>query len=421
MLAAYRAATWIAAPGVALAFTLRPAKRPMLRRFRPAIPTLASRPVWIHACSVGEVNTARPIIAALRRRWPDTPLLLTVSTPTGHALAESALDTPLAWFPLDHPLTVRRFLRRARPQALLLIETELWPNVLAAAHRAGIPVAVVNGRLSDAHARAYHRLSRFWRPLLRPIQVAAVQNAVYADRFTSLGLDPARVTVTGNIKFDAVNANIDKNDRAALRDELQLPHDAPVLVFGSTRPGDEALAARCWEVLAPRVPGLRLIVAPRHLDRLDEAQLPFQQWPIRRRSRSSSASPQSSEEARILFLDTHGELGRVYSIATVAVIGGSFSPGIQGHNPLEPAAQGIPAVFGPHMRNFQDIAEALLHGEGAVQVPGPEALTDALARLFADAPRRNRLGEAGRRIVLEHQGATDRTLDALAPLLPAAE
>ncbi len=418
-LGAYRAAAWLVAPVVAGWFVCSPGKRVMLRRFRPPRPpSLAGRPVWVHACSVGEVNTARPLLEALRRRWAGLPLLLTTSTPTGYALAQQNTTAPATWFPLDHPRTVRRFFRQVRPQALMLVETELWPNVLAEAHRTGVPVALVNGRISDAHARGYRRLAAFWRPLLRPVAAAAVQNEPSAERLTGLGLPRERLSVAGNIKFDAVDAAIDPADRAALRRELGLPADAPVLVFGSTRPGDEALAAACWSQLAARFPELYLIVAPRHLDRLDAALAPFERWDVERRSEQKRSSA-VSQDARVLLLDTHGELSRIYSIAAIAVIGGSFYPGVEGHNPIEPAAQGVPAVFGPHMRNFQDVADALLGNGGAFQVTGPGALCEQLGRLFSDAQERAQIGAQGRETVLAHQGAIERTLEALAPLIDA--
>lgn len=416
-LALYRAATSLASPGVAAWFALNDRTRPLLARLHPRKPPgLANHPVWVHACSVGEVNTARPLLRAIERRWPDLPLLLTVSTPTGYALAETVAGTPLTWFPIDAARTVRRFYRNIQPRALLLVETELWPNVLAEAHRTGVPVGLVNGRISDTRERAYRRTASFWRPLLRPLAALAVQDERSAERLAGLGARHQRITVTGNIKFDAVDATIDLEARSALRQDLHLPPDAPVVVFGSTRPGDEALAAACWAKLANRFPDARLIVAPRHLDRLDEAIAPFQHWDVVRRS-EFAAGNDAQRNARILFLDTHGELARVYSIATVAVIGGSFFPGVEGHNPIEPAAQGVATVFGPHMRNFRDVAGALLNQAGASRVAAPEALCDTLVRLLENEREREELGRRARETVLGNQGAVKRTLDAIAPLL----
>jgi len=320
----------------------------------------------------------------------------------------------VAPFPLDHPLTVRRFFDQLQPRALLLVETELWPGVLACAHERRVPVALLSGRLSDDRANAYRRVAALWRPVIRPITVAAMQSATYADRIAELGLDRGRISITGNIKYDAVPTASSPKERAALRAQLGIAPDAPVLVFGSTREGDETLAARCYAYLRKHIPGLRLIVAPRHLDRLEAAQSALSEFPQLRRSALPAGMVGGDP---VLILDTHGELGSIYGVAQIAVVCGSFYPGVNGHNPIEPAAQGVAAVFGTYMRNFADIAAQLLDGCGAVQVDSPESLPEFLATLLADAPGRTAIGESGARVVHSNQGAIQRTLDAVAPMI----
>lgn len=411
----YRALLWPATPLVAAWLGASAVRRPQLRRFRPpAPPDLGERPLWIHACSVGEVTAALPFLRAMQTRWPERGLLLTASTRTGHALARDCAPVPVTWFPLDHPLSVAGFFSRMRPAALLLVETELWPGVLAQAHASGVPVAVVSGRLSDAHARAYARSRGLWGAVLRPIAAAAMQSQAYADRMTSLGMDQHRIRVTGNIKYDATPATLSEHDRVQLRASLGIAPGSPVVVFGSTHPGDEALAAVCWKGLRDRFPGLRVIVAPRHLDRIEDARRAIGPAPLVLRS----AIPESAgADASVILLDTHGELGRVYGIADVAVVCGSIHPGVNGHNPLEPAAQGVATVFGPHMGNFTDIAAQLLEYGAALQVSGPDAVVAAIAMLLGNPEKAAQVGSAAIGAVRVNQGAIDRTLEFIAPAI----
>ncbi len=413
MLYLYKIVVTLATPFVALWLAMSARRRPLLARFRPPVLNFDTPPIWVHACSVGEVNTARPIVEAMERRWPGSPCLLTVSTPAAMALAQDLqLPAQVAWFPFDNPFLVGIFLRRLRPKALVLIETELWPCVITQTCAAGAPVLLVNGRLSDSHAASYRRFAALFRPAIRCITSAGMQNERYAERLQALGADPARVTVTGNSKFDSAPARLSGEERATLRTTLRIPPEAPVLIFGSTRPGDEALAAQCWERLRDRLPGLVLIVAPRHLERLSEAREAFRGPTVLLRSELDAAAG-SMSDGGVVLLDTHGELSRIYAIATVAVVGGSFYPGVDGHNPIEPAAQGVPTVFGPYMRNFPEAADALLAQNGAVQSTSADTLCSVLESLLDDRGARTRLGENASRVVLENRGATERTLELI--------
>lgn len=415
-LEAYRAALWPAAPLAAAWLAVHGGRRAQLGRFRPTVPALGPDPIWVHACSVGEVTTALPLLQALQSRYAGRGLLLTVSTRTGHALARDRSPVPVTWFPLDHSLTVSGFFSRVRPSALVLVETELWPGVLAHAHAAGVPVAMVSGRLSDAHARSYARTRSLWRAVLRPMAAAGMQSQVYAERLAALGVQPQRIRVTGNIKYDATPPKLSEAERGALRASLGIAPAAPVVIFGSTHPGDETLAASCWRALRGEFPCLRVIVAPRHLERVGEAQQALGAAPYV--LRSTLRTPGAGDE-RIILLDTHGELRRVYGIANVAVMGGSIYPGVEGHNPLEPAAQGVATVFGSHMRNFADIAERLVAAGGSDTVSSPDDLAAHLKALLNDGPRRQQLGAAAESVAEAERGALARTLDFIAPVLDA--
>jgi 3-deoxy-D-manno-octulosonic-acid transferase len=408
----YNVATSLAAPFGAAWLALGSKHRRLLGRFAPPVPVSHGKPLWVQACSVGEVGTAKQMIGAMRQRWPEIPVALTVSTASGYDLAGLACpDAALTWFPFDHPYIVRRFVRGLAPRALILIETEIWPNVLREAHRNGAAVVLVNGRLSDKHIGRYQRFGFLFRRVLSHLSEAGMQNEEYAERLKSLGADPARVHVTGNTKFDGVLTEVDPERLARLRSETGLIPGEPVVVFGSTRPGDETLAASCWRTLRDAFPGLRLVVAPRHLERVGEAVSAFDE-PVLRRSETSQGRRPGGE--KVIVLDTVGELAAFYALATLVVIGGSFYPGVNGHNPIESAALGVPTVFGPYMRNFVDPARELLARGGAVQVDRPEGLLPALTRLLGDPQERARIGARGREAVLANQGATERNLDLIA-------
>ncbi|MFP4172794.1 MAG: 3-deoxy-D-manno-octulosonic acid transferase [Candidatus Hydrogenedentota bacterium] len=416
----YNATLTAAAPFAAVYLALAPGRRPLLARFRPPIPDGLSRgggrPLWVQACSVGEVNVSAPIAKALRGRWPHIPLFMTASTVSGQQQAATQMQAwPRTYLPFDHPLCVAGFFERVQPRILVLVETELWPNLLQAARRRGIPVALVNGRLSDRHFPRYQRMGALLQPGLAGIRVAAMQSERDAERARQLGVDPAVVTVTGNTKFDGAPPPPSGDVLANLRSECRLTDNAPVVVFGSTRPGDEALAARCWEALRSSYPDGALIAAPRHVQRAGEAGKAFT-GAVRFRSQMQMGHAKGAEEP-VLILDTVGELTRFYALATVAVVGGSFYPGVGGHNPIEPAALGAPVVFGPHMGNFRDPARILLEAGGAVQVNEPDALPNVLARLLGDCEERIAMGRRARAAVDANRGAIARTMDHLAPLL----
>ena len=409
--AIYCVATSLALPFGLTYIAAQPRYRPLLGRFRQPLPKLCDRPLWIHACSVGEVRAAQPLIEGIRLRWPGIPVVLTVSTIQGRRLAETLQnDTHVAWLPFDHPALVRRCVRRLNPLALAVIETELWPALIWETRKQGIPVILLNGRLSDRHYTRYNRYRYFVRAMVSQLSGACMQNQGYVDRILALGASPETVWVGGNVKYDAVSSDVDSAVRRSLIDYLGHGDGDPLLVFGSTRPGDEQLAAECWHELRDAFPTLKLVIAPRHLTRLDEAIAPFGE-PVARRSAEAPSS--AANRPRVFLLDTMGELSTLYSLASIAVIGGSFFPGVDGHNPIEPAAFGVPVVFGPHMANFADAARVLVDDRGARQVTG-KTLAATLRELLSDPSRAAETGQRARETTLANQGAVGRNLDALA-------
>lgn len=413
--AVYDIVTTCAAPAGALWLAVSPRYRPLLGRFSARVPDLPSRPVCFQACSVGEVGTAKPLTASFAARHPDIPILLTTSTLAGYAQASAPESKiPVAWFPFDQKLLVRRFLQRSNPRALVLLETELWPNVLRETRRRGIPSIVVNGRISDKHFKRYYRFRKFFRPMFAQISLAAMQNDEYAGRMAQLGVPVEAIHVTGNTKFDGVLTSVPSEAKARVRRENGFPQHVPVLVFGSTRPGDEALAAQCWRSLRTEFPDLHLVVAPRHPNRADEAAACFQEPVLRRSEVKRGISPSGQ---RVFLLDTVGELTGLYAIASAAVVGGSFYPGVNGHNPIEPAALAVPTLFGPYMRNFSDPARVLADCGGARQVSEAAQLLGELRSLLAHPDVCRAMADRGRAGVLANQGATERSLDLLDSVL----
>lgn len=389
--------------------------RAYLARFEPPAILFDAPPIWVHACSAGEVRMVRPILEGLRQRFPEIPLLLTTATQSGQTLAlQEYPDIAVAWCPFDAPRLVSAFLDRVWPCVLVLAETELWPSLVRETARRQIPVAVVNARLSDKHLARYERFRAFFAPVLAQLSAVGAQDDEHARRFAALGAPSDVVRVAGNMKFDAIPPDLPFRERRRLRTQLGIPPEARVLLFGSTRPGDETLAASCWRMLRSQMPDLHLIVAPRHVQRTGEAIAEFDE-PVRQRS--LPFVNEGNEPVRVILLDTTGELTSFYAIADVAVVGGSFFPGVNGHNPLEPAALGVTTVFGPFMRNFAEPASVLTAGGGAIQVADPEALGAELLKLLEDPARRRQLGTLARRIVLEHQGATEQNIEMVAALI----
>lgn len=386
----------------------------LIERFHPVLPILSGAPVWMQACSVGEVNTAQPLLQLVGTAFGPGTLLLTASTLTGRARAEAAQPGFSAYFPFDHPGSVRDFITRVQPRVLVLVETELWPNVIRECNKQGIPVVVVNGRLSDKHFARYQRLRRAARPMFAGLAAVGAQTAQHAERFASLGVPADRIEVTGNLKFDAAPTEVGQKERARLRAACGIPDAAPLLLFGSTRPGDEALAAKCWLSLRAEFPNLHLLVAPRHVERRDEARACFYESVLLRSALKEGALPQGE---RVLLVDTLGELTQFYAAATVAVVGGSFYPGVEGHNPLEPAALGVPTVFGPHMRNFAEAASTLVQADAAVQVESADKLCGSLAELLRDNATARQMGTRARRVVLDNQGSAQKNLHLIQQVL----
>jgi 3-deoxy-D-manno-octulosonic-acid transferase len=372
---------------------------------------------WFHGVSVGEVHLLRQVVALFRRRHPRWECVVSTTTDTGFDEARKCFpDLHVFWWPLDFSWAVRRALLRVRPGLVVLAEGEAWPNFVLAARAHGVPVAVINGRMSPRSRRRYGLATGLVRPLFARLDLVAAQTEDYAAAYRALGAAPARVAVTGSVKYDGVETDHGNARTRELRRLLGVAPGELVWVAGSTQAPEEEAALGVYQRALADHPNLRLILVPRQKERFDEVASLLRRAgvPFIRRS-ELPAVPQ-----RVILVDTFGELSAVWGVADVAFVGGSLDGRRGGQNMIEPAAYGAAVVFGPHVWNFRDTAERLLQARAAVQVRDAQELEAAVRRLLAEPAERARLGEAARQLVHAQQGATARTVDLLDRLLARA-
>ena len=373
--------------------------------------------LWVHAVSVGEVNAAAPLVDAMRARYPDAPLVVTTTTPTGAARVQDLWKGEVRhlYFPYDLPGAVRRFLAHVRPRFAMVMETEIWPNLYVATGSGGIPLIMVNARLSQRSSRGYRLVLPLIRLALAQVTVIAAQSKVDAWRLRSVGAPPECVRVVGNLKYD-LRVPEDLDAQARLR-RAAWGSARPVWIAASTHEEEEAQVLAVHARLRLMFPQLLLLWAPRHPARFASVASACLQRGFRTRTRS--VDELADVDTDCFVLDSIGDLMGFYAAADVAFVGGSLQA-VGGHNVLEPAALGVPSVVGPHTFNFAD-ATALLRDEGALlQVADADGLERAVADLLADAPRRRAMGAAGRLTVQRERGALARTLELIASRLPVA-
>jgi 3-deoxy-D-manno-octulosonic-acid transferase len=390
--------------------------------------------IWVHAVSVGEVLTARPLISDLKRRYPNLRMFLSTTTMAGQQLARRSVQDVDAvfYFPFDFGFVIRRTLDLVRPKLFIMMETEIWPNLLRECRARGIKTAVVNGRLSARSFPRYRMIRPLMRRVLDHIDRFLVQSEESARRFIDLGADPGRVVVTGSLKFDSlelsstalpgapaarfVRGGVEARARDRVLRYFRVPVSRPVIVAGSTMKGEEIAVLRAFRRVRSAAPNTLLVLAPRNPERFGEAeQLARQEgWKV---SKRSDLAIDAEPRVDVVVLDTIGELATIYQIATVVFVGGSLVA-TGGHNVLEPAVFGKPIVFGPHMENFLEIAEAFVSNGAGVQLAGEEELDETFLLLMSDPVRRARLGAAARALVEANRGANEKSVTVLSQLLP---
>ena len=372
--------------------------------------------VWLHAVSVGEVNLIATILSQLETDRPDVQCIVTTTTRTGYELAVKKYSKhTVAYCPLDFSWAVRRAFRRMRPNVLLLAELELWPNLIREARRTGVKVGVINGRLSQRSHAGYRRIRWLMEPLLGQLEWIAVQTDEYADRFVDLGLPREKAIVAGSLKFDGAEVDRENARSLALKSLAGFSDGDRVFLAGSTQQPEEEYALAAFERLAESFPRLRLILVPRHPERFNEvAQILDQSgWDWARRS----DLPSGNTAARILLVDTVGELGAWWGVSEIAFVGGSMGDR-GGQNMIEPAAYGAAVCFGPKTSNFRDVVGQLLDADAATVVQDIHQLTQFVGRCLEDTEYGGQLGRRSREVVRRNLGATRRTFELIQAILP---
>ena len=380
--------------------------------------TVSHRPtIWLHGVSVGEIQLLKPLVAAWQARHPTWQFAVSCTTDSGMQVARTAFgdDVLLFYFPLDFTWAISRTLDSLQPDMLVLGELELWPNTIDACGQRRIPVAVVNGRLSERSFSRYRKFSWLTQPMFDKLSLIAAQSESNAQRFRLCGA-PTTTIVTGSIKFDNVSFDRQAPEVAQLRCWAGLQPEHRVWVMGSTQAGEELPAVHAWQQLSTQFPLLKLIIVPRHPDRFQQVADDIQRAGVRMQRRSTTNEPQSADDWDVLLVDSVGELKWWWGLAEIAVVGGSFGPR-GGQNMLEPAAYGANVAFGPNTSNFRDIVELLLAGDAAVRLSSLDELTDWLRQQLLDPEPGSQRGARAQAIIARSAGALDRTLDALDGLL----
>ena len=370
--------------------------------------------IWVHAASVGEFNAASPLIRALLKTYPEIPLTVTTLTPTGSERVKRDLGDKVAhsYIPIDLPGSVNRFLKRLQPRMIIVMETEIWPNLYLQARRLNIPLLMANARLSKRSVKRFGRLPGFVGEVLQTVAWTGAQSDADAERLVSCGANLQRIDMTGNLKFDlSVPASLEER-AVALR--LRWGQERPVLVAGSTHEADENVVIPAFVELLKSVPDALLILVPRYPERFARATQLAKAAGLRTELRSQGEI--CSAQARCFVIDSIGELMSYYACADVAFVGGSF--GEQGgHNALEPAALGKPVLLGPNMENAKEIASQLLQCNAAQRVSNSQDFRQAAEQILTDGVLRDSMGQAGRGLVEKNKGALDLTLSAIKKLL----
>lgn len=367
--------------------------------------------IWVHAVSVGETRAVAPLIKALRQRYPDAVLLLSHVTETGR---EVALTVPEAdhciFFPFDLSWVVRRVLRRINPSVVILMETEIWPNFVRAAHQQGVPVILVNGRISDRSLPRYHMARRLLKPVLAQVTTFCMQTAQDARRIRLLGAIPEQIMVSGNLKFDMPEPKVAATSRAQLLHDFQLPEGCLVWVAGSTHPGEERLVAEVYQQLRSIHPQLFLVLVPRRPERARQVGEELAKLNLRHVLRTAlEGNSQPLQAGEVLLVDTVGEMLTFYAMADIVFVGGSLVP-VGGHNILEASLLNKPVVYGPCMQNFKEIAGLIRKAQGGLGVADRDDLYHQVRLLIENPAERHRLGENGYNLLLQNRGATERTM-----------
>ncbi|WP_109409859.1 lipid IV(A) 3-deoxy-D-manno-octulosonic acid transferase [Proteus genomosp. 4] len=420
LLRLYQVLLYLIQPLIWLRLLLRSRKAPAYRkrwgeRYGFCKGKVVPQGILLHSVSVGETLAAVPLVRALRHHYPDLPITVTTMTPTGSERVRSAFgdDVYHVYLPYDLPGSVNRFLKTVDPKLVIIMETELWPNLISKLHQRKIPLIIANARLSERSAAGYQKLGSFVKTMLQKITLIAAQNQEDGERFIELGLKRSHLHVTGSLKFD-ISVTPELAARAvALR--RQWAAHRPVWIATSTHEGEETIILETHKKLLTQFPQLLLILVPRHPERFPKAEQLTRDAGLKYTLRSTDAVPDA--QTQVVIGDTMGELMLLYGIADLAFVGGSLVER-GGHNPLEAAAHAIPVIMGPHTFNFKNICAKLDQAEGLITVTDSQSMATAIASLLNDEDYRRYYGRHAVEVLHENQGALLRLLTLLSPYLP---
>lgn len=368
--------------------------------------------IWIQAVSVGEVGLLRSLLPLLKKRFPDRDIVISTITKAGNDLAKKIFskDAVIIYFPLDFMIFVRKTVNMIRPDLYVMIETEIWPNLLRELSSRCVPSVLINGRISDRSIGKYRLAKPFLRKILMSINAFCMQDSVDAERITELGAPPEKVKITGNMKFD-MDISAGAEDPVSIRAWLGIKTGEDLFVAGSTHEGEEEMILDVFRKLSADFPSLRLLIAPRHINRVSEIETVIKNKgfePVRVSS-VKDARAQEHKGTNIFLLDTIGHLNEAYSAATIVFIGGSLVKH-GGQNPIEPAYFAKAILFGLYMFNFKYVTDAFLKNKAAIQVLNKEDLCEKCRLLLKDANIRNTMGRAAKDVIIENKGATEKNV-----------
>ena len=384
-------------------------------------------PIWIHAVSVGEVIASTSLIKSLRKEYPDIKIILSTVTDTGQQIAKEKIKEAdyIIYFPFDFSWSVKRALNTINPIICIIMETELWPNFLREANKKAIPVAVINGRISERSFKRYRMISLFMKNVLKSVKLFSMQTEDDAKRITALGADKKNVNVSGNIKYDNEFKEIEKEKVKEIKNTLGVNNSDRIFIAGSTHPGEEGIVVKLYSNILKNYPDFRLVIAPRHIDRVGEVEEIVKKMglnTVRKTEllKGSRVKGQGSSNTKpIIILDTIGELNFMYSIADIVFVGGSLIPH-GGQNILEPAFYKKPVIFGKYMMNFQEIAKEMILSGGGIQVNNEEDLIREVGGLLNNKKKMIEIGEKGYQVIMKNRGALQKNLELIGEIIKSS-
>ncbi len=378
--------------------------------------------IWVHAVSVGEVMAARILCENILERFPEGRLAISTITKTGNDTAKRLFKerTTILYLPVDISLILNRVFEKIRPKLFVIIETEIWPNLILSLHKKSVPVILVNGRISPKSYGNYMKVKFFVKGILEKMTLFCMQNDEYADRIKEIGAPADRVVITGNMKFDVADrqAISEKLDVDAIKSDLNLAEGQPLFIAGSTHRPEEKIVLRVYRNLLKNYSNVKLLIAPRHVERTQEIERLIRRsgfTPVRTSKLTQYAIHNTQYETPVLILDTMGRLNQIFSIGTIIFMGGSLMRK-GGQNILEPATFSKPIIFGPHMFNFKDIKDAFLREGAACMVKDEKGLLETTSMLLSDSRKREELGGRAKSLIEKQKGATQRNLKEIVKL-----